>query len=116
MKTIRYFLALAAVAAIAGCATTFRPWLLSEVHEGMSKEQVVKVLGEPDFVEMKDGTEHLHYTYREDYNPSLSADTSYEADATRELRAMEVKRSMEEYHYVVIFADGKVVNYKELTD
>lgn len=100
-----------------GCATTFRPWRLSEVEEGMDRTQVVRILGEPDSVEMKNGAEFLYYSYREDYNPS-PANTDIRADdaTTHEFRKQQIMQSLKEYRYAVKLVDGKVQNYKELVD
>jgi len=114
MKTMRYFPALALVLVAAGCSTTFRPWNLSEIDEGMDRTQVVQVLGKPDFSESKDGAEHLHYLYREDYNPSSAAVPFYNENTERAFRDLENEAVFREYEYVVILVDGKVINYKEL--
>ncbi len=114
--TFHRWVAVAAMALVAGCATTFRPWMLSEVHEGMDKAAVVKLLGDPDYTEPKDGAEHLYYTYSESYTAPVSSDSAHAADASRELKEMAMKRSLQEYRYVVILVDGKVLNYKELED
>ncbi len=105
-----------ALALLAGCATTFRPWKLSEVEEGMDRGKVVGVLGEPDSVETKDGAEFLYYTYSENYNPPPASVDGQGYDANREFREHQLQRSLKEYRYVVKLADGKVLSYKELTD
>ena len=99
----------------AGCATTFRPWKLSDVQVGMEREQVIAILGEPDSVETKDGAEILHYAYRENYNPPL-ADDSVHAGNNLGLQEKQLRDSAREYHYVVRMVDGKVMDYKELND
>ena len=63
---MKWVSASAAVLLLAGCATTFKPWKLSDVEEGMDRGQVVSILGAPDRTETKDGTEYLYYTYSED--------------------------------------------------
>ncbi len=116
MKTMKLLSFMLALLFLAGCATTFRPWLLSEIHAGMNKAQVVKTLGEPDYVETQDGSELLHYTYREDYTPSPM---DYDFDRQRNnfvSQSQKVAHGLKEYHYVVVLADGKVINYKELTN
>ncbi len=105
-----------ALVLLAGCATTFRPWKLSEVEEGMDRAQVVYILGEPDFVETKDGAELLHYSYREDYNPPPADDSIQARDTSRRLQNQQIKQGLKEYRYAVKLVDGKVQNYKELTD
>lgn len=114
MKTMRYFLALSFVVFITSCSTTFRPWKLSEVQEGMDRTQVIKILGEPDSTMTKDGAEHLRYAYREEYNPSLSPDSVIAADADNTL--LQQNMDIKEYTYEVILVDGKVINYKEIKD
>ncbi|MBT8042760.1 MAG: outer membrane protein assembly factor BamE [Pontiella sp.] len=99
---------------VAGCATTFKPWLLSEIHEGMDRQQVIKILGEPDYAASEDETEYLYYTYAELPPPAI--DFSMESESTMERQIQNIKRSLTEYKYEVMIADGKVVNYKELTD
>ncbi len=117
MKTMRYFLALGAVLVLAGCATTFRPWSLSEVTEGMERDRVIQLLGEPDYVFLKDGAEHLRYTYQEDFAPSsMPVDIAHERAVDQRRQAMLVERSMQILEYDVILIDGKVLNYKEVTN
>jgi len=117
MKPIKYITAVVAFVLFAGCATTFRPWVLSEVKEGMDRAQVVHLLGDPDSVEMKDGAEYLYYSYNEDYNPPLSGGSNQTADSPeRKLQEHQIKKSFKEYKYVVKLVDGKVQDYKELTD
>ena len=116
MKTIKYVSLIALLALLAGCATTFRPWKLSEVQEGMDRNQVTEILGEPDSVEVKDDTEYLYYSYRENINPA-PADSDFRAyDADRALREPLILSSFEEYKYAVKLVDGKVQTYKELQD
>ena len=116
MKTINYVSFIALLALLAGCATTFRPWKLSEVQEGMNKAQVVEILGEPDSVEMKDGAEYLYYSYRENSNlaPANSDFRAYDAD--RALRELQIQSSFDEHKYTVKVVDGKMQSYKELQD
>lgn len=116
MKPIKYAAWIIALALLAGCATTFRPWKLSEVEEGMNRAEVVYILGEPDFSEMKDGAEFLHYSYQEDYNPPLVDDSIYGRNIDRRFQELQLKQSLKEYRYAVKLIDGKVQAYKELTD
>ena len=103
MKTIKY-ISLALIALLVGCATTFRPWEFAEVKEGMDRAQVVKIIGEPDRVESKDGAEILYYSYHEAYDPT-STDSG--------MRDSQVKRSMKTRNYVVTMVDGKVQTAEE---
>ncbi len=114
MKTMRSFLLLGVVLSVAGCSTPFRPWNLSDVHEGMSRDQVAQVLGVPDFTEVKDGAEQWHYIYQEDFTPSLSAEPFYDTNTERAFRELTSERVFKQYEYVVILVDGKMINYKEL--
>ena len=115
MKTMRTVLAVGLVALlVAGCATSFKPWMLSDVKEGMNKEQVVSILGKPDYTVNKDGSEYLYYTYSEDFSPApvMSTDTQEGLDR----RADELSRSLNTFKYEVVLVDGKLINYKELQD
>lgn len=118
MKTMRYFLVLGVALLLTGCSTTFRPWNLSEVKEGMDREQVIQILGEPDYVFTKDGAEHLRYSYQEDYSPSSasSSDLVYDSSIDHQMQAMRVERSMQVLKYDVLIVDGKVLNYKDATN
>lgn len=104
----------AAVLLLAGCATTFRPWKLSDIQEGMEREQVVKILGEPDRTETQDGTEYLYYTYQESMSAvgDLSTETTT-AELDKRIRA--TTNVTESYTYEVMIVNGKLVNYKEMT-
>lgn len=110
---MKHTAAVVALVLLSGCATTFRPWKLSEVEEGMDRAQVVHILGEPDLVETKNGAEYLHYSYREDYNPPLTIDPT---DAPAANRGLQSQQRLKEYKYAVKLVDGKVQDYKELTD
>lgn len=117
MKTMRYYLSLGAVLILAGCATTFRPWSLSEVTEGMDRSEVVQILGEPDYVFVKDGAEHLRYIYQENFMPSsMPADISHNRAFDEQMQIRQIERSMQILMYDVILVDGKVLNYKEVTN
>ena len=113
-KTIQAVAFGVAIFLIAGCATTFKPWKLSDIQEGMNKDQVVKALGNPDFVVTKDGEECLYYTYREELAPV--SDVSLETDEGIERRVEGFNRTLNEYKYEVKLVDGKVLSYKELKD
>jgi outer membrane protein assembly factor BamE (lipoprotein component of BamABCDE complex) len=112
MKKIRTVLAISVASLlVAGCATTFKPWKLSEVQEGMDRDQVVKLLGDPDYTETKDGSEYLYYSFTEDPTPPSSA---YNDPEALERRANELNRTLDEHKYQVVLMDGKMINYKEL--
>lgn len=112
MKTISIISAAVAVLVFAGCATTFKPWNLSNVQEGMDKAQVTQILGEPDYTVNKDGAEFLYYTYREEMAPV--SDASLESTEGMERRFEQFNRTLKDYKYEVVLVDGKLVNYKEL--
>jgi outer membrane protein assembly factor BamE (lipoprotein component of BamABCDE complex) len=116
MKNLKHIVLVVALILVAGCATTFRPWMLSEIEEGMTRGQVVKILGEPDRVEARDGSEFLYYSYSEDYSPPLSEDSGQAYDANRELRKQQLKRNLREYKYSVKLVDGKVQTYTEIQE
>lgn len=105
------------MALLVGCATTFRPWKLSEVDEGMTRAQVIGILGEPDSAKIKDEAEFLYYSYSEDYSPSPSSGFSQSIDSPdQKLRDQQAKASLKEYHYSVKLVDGKVQSYKEILE
>lgn len=98
---------------VAGCSTTFKPWKLSEVQEGMSRAEVVAALGNPDYTIEKDGAEYLYYTYAEEPRGAGYEDMSHD-DIERKAEALS--RSFDETKYEVVIVDGKLVNYKELAE
>lgn len=105
MKTIKYNLLCGSlIALLLGCATTLKPWVFQEVKEGMDRTQVVKLIGDPDRVESKDGAEFLYYSYHDDYNPASGTG----------IQEHQAKRSMKTRNYVVKMVDGKVQSSKEL--
>ena len=114
MKTIRIIISVAVAFLIAGCATTFKPWKLSEVNEGMERDQVVKILGAPDYAVNKDGAEYIYYTYREELAPM--SDVSLETEAGIERRVEKFNRTLKENKYEIKLVDDKVVTHKELED
>jgi hypothetical protein len=114
MKWIAHSGVIATLLLFTGCATTFRPWLLSEIQPGMSKDQVVAVLGEPDFIEQQEDMVLLHYTYSEDFNLRPANNPFAFEDINPTLRQDAFRRSMVVYEYVVRMVDGKVLDYKEL--
>ncbi len=75
-------------------------------------------MGEPDLVEAKNGEEHLHYSYRENYNFPMTEDSFSEYTSARENNFGAHQKQMEERfkenQFVVILIDGKVMNYKEV--
>lgn len=113
---MKHIALVASLALLVGCATTFRPWLLSEIEEGMGRAQVIRILGEPDSAEMKNGAEVLHYSYREDFAPLLADDPTHAYKANRRFRKQHIQKSLKEYRYAVKLVDGKVQSYKELVD
>lgn len=114
MKTIKSMLAVACLSLfVAGCATTFKPWQLSEIQEGMNREQVVGSLGEPDYTVNKDGAEYLYYSYEQELSPTTAAGLG--AD-NMDRKAEALSQSLTVTKYEVVMLDGKLVNYKELKD
>jgi outer membrane protein assembly factor BamE (lipoprotein component of BamABCDE complex) len=114
MKTMKLILSSAFILLAAGCATTFKPWNLSNVQEGMPREQVIATLGDPDYTVNKDGAEYLYYTYQEELAPI--SDDSLKTKEALELRVGELNRTLKDYKYEVMLVEGKVLNYKELKD
>lgn len=80
----------------------------------MNREQVVQILGEPDYTVEKDGAEYLYYTYQEEMTPAseVSLDTTEGIDR----RVNELNRTLEDEKYEVVIVDGKLLNYKELSN
>jgi hypothetical protein len=82
----------------------------------MERERVIQILGEPDYVFTKDGVEHLHYTYQEDFSPATTSEAlAYQASVDRHM-PQRVERAVKILEYDVILVDGKVLNYKEVTN
>ena len=116
MKSLKHIALVVVLLLVAGCATTFRPWNLSEIEEGMSRSQVVGGLGEPDRAEAEGEVELLYYSYSENQNLPLSADSIQAYESDRELRKQQIGRSLREYNYSVKLVDGKVLTYTELQE
>jgi outer membrane protein assembly factor BamE (lipoprotein component of BamABCDE complex) len=116
MKSIKYVLFGVALALVFGCTTTFRPWLLSDVKEGMDREQVVTILGAPDSVSTQDEVEYLYYIYTEGYNPSLANGSARAYEADSEFKVQQIQQSFKEHKYAVKLVDGKVQSYKQVQD
>ena len=101
---------------LAGCATTFRPWKLSEVQENMSRDEVLKILGQPSSSVTTNGMELLYYTYSEDYNPPPASDVNMDvANPQMRWQAQQIRQSVKVNRYVVKLVDGKVLSYEALT-
>ena len=56
-------LAAAALAAFVGCATSAKK--LNRISVGMTKVEVIKILGDPDSTAANEGCEYMIYTLRE---------------------------------------------------
>ncbi len=112
----RTYIAAAVVLLLTGCMTTFRPWKLSEVKEGMNKGEIVALLGNPDSIEIKEGEESLYYSYRENYNSPLSGNPSDKYENSRALQEHDFRQSLKTYNYVVTLVGGRVTSYKEVLD
>ncbi|MCF7817498.1 MAG: hypothetical protein K9M54_06430 [Kiritimatiellales bacterium] len=116
MRSLKQSALLLGVMLVAGCSTTFRPWNLSEIEEGMDRNRVIQILGEPDRVESKDGAEFLYYSYSEDFNAPLADGSTLAYEASRELRQKQINRSLRVYKYSVKLVDGLVQTYTELQE
>ena len=116
MKRTGFISFMLALLALVGCTTPFRPWSLSELREGMDREQVVAILGEPDAVEQQADTLYLHYTYNENYSPSTAGVNTAFVDLDPTLQEFEAQQNLQVYHYTVKLVDGKMQAYKELQD
>ena len=117
MKRIRCIAFLLITACLIGCTTTFRPWNLSEISEGMSHDEVVAILGEPDYIEPKDGSVYLHYIYSEYLHPSSTNVDPAKPDPDKIFPMNEQQQlKAKSYHYVVKMVDGKVQTYKQLEE
>ena len=49
---------------LAGCAASAKK--LNQLQVGMTKQEIIQVLGTPQSIELRDGIETLHYTLSED--------------------------------------------------
>ena len=116
MKPIKYIVCIVVLAFLAGCTTAFRPWLLSDVKEGMDRQEVIAILGTPDSSEIQGEAEYLYYSYAEGYNPSFSDHSIEDDQAFKKMRDKEFEQSLSEYKYVVTLIDDKMQGYKEVTD
>lgn len=113
MKKVYYIPSVLLIGLLLGCATTFRPWKLSEVQTGMEREQVILLLGNPDRTGIEEGVELLYYSYSESYNQL--DDLSF-SETDTDLQKQIQKRKLSENRYVVKLVDGKVLDYTELLD
>ncbi|QBG48868.1 outer membrane protein assembly factor BamE [Verrucomicrobia bacterium S94] len=113
MKTMRSVLVAGVVVLLAGCATSFKPWKLSDVREGMTREEVESVLGRPDAEESRNGAEYLYYTYEEE---ARGAEIYDPVNQDMKRKAEVLTRILSESRYEVVLVDGKLINYKEITD
>ncbi len=78
----------------------------------MARDQIVDILGEPDYTVDKDGAEYLYFTYQESLAPM--ADVSLETQEGVDRRVEEFTRTLKDVKYEVVMVDGKMINYKEL--
>lgn len=114
MKTLKIALILTGLTIfISGCTTSFRPWKLSDVHEGMEKSEVLNILGDPDSTMTTNGVEYLNYSYHESYNPPVKMEDNTSDDITRNFKENQIKETFKEYNYSVKIVDGKVQDYSE---
>lgn len=106
---------LSAVILVAGCATSFHPRNLGDVEQGMSREQVLEILGKPESVE-RDGTTHyLHYSYSEGHM-TVPSDGSTQVfnDPVMNNDNQQLERRLRMRKYVVILEDGKMASFNEV--
>jgi len=97
---------------LAGCSTTFKPWVLSKLSSGMTTDQVEQQLGQPDRISHKDDTVIYHYTYTEPI-PLQQENIMRQDDYAALPRHNEPRLEIKTYTYEVLFVDGKLMNYKE---
>lgn len=100
MNPMKHISFIAVFALLIGCATPFRSGNASKIKEGMNKAQVVKIIGNPDGVEWKDGAEFLHYSHRENTQKKGWRKQPQHTQQTR--------------NYVVMLVEGKVQSAKEV--
>lgn len=79
----------------------------------MSRDEIVAVLGEPDYTENRDNAEYLYYTYQEQARGSGYSDPMHQ---DMERKAEELSRILTETKYEVVLVDGKMIDYKEVTN
>ena len=114
MKRANY-VAMAFVGAIlAGCVTTFHPWDLSKIEPGMTKEQVIAILGKPSDVKQSGDFEWLEYTYTESPVVAPLEGSGLNFDQKYPFFEKQIEREMQTYRYAVELQNGKVVSYKEI--
>lgn len=68
-------IALTASLLIAGCGTSAKK--LNEISEGMSKSEVIRILGTPESVRVQSGQEVLIYTLSNSWNNAVWNQTYY---------------------------------------
>jgi len=114
MKTMKYIAIVIALIIVAGCATTFRPWNLSKIEPGMSKEQVVDILGKPSAEKQDGNVEWMEYSYTDGPIVTPMEGTGQNFDQQYPFFEERIEREMKSYQYVVKLQDGKVVTYEEI--
>ncbi len=77
----------------------------------MSRNEVVAILGDPDYTVEKDGAEYLYFSYAEE---PLGAGYEDLSSYNLERKAEALSRTFDETKYEVVIVDGKLINYKEL--
>ena len=94
-----------------GCATVFKPWLLSELSTGMNSEQVREKLGEPKSIVYREDTTVFVYSYTEPIKLQ-SAFPNWETPLLSK-SSLQPLMSIKQYHYELTFVDNALINYKE---
>lgn len=90
---MKIFLIVALCLGVVGCATASN---LNNISLGMTKDDVIKVLGNPDSISAKDSLEYLKYNYE----PFIRASNLSHSD----------------YDYFVRLDDGKVESFGRVGD
>jgi hypothetical protein len=77
-KNMKRILIILVSALLSGCVTSSKK--LSQVENGMTKAEVVKLLGDPKSVSLRDGSEFLRYQLSGRYAPVLNPNGRQFAD------------------------------------
>ena len=94
---------------ISGCATSFRPWNMEKLESGMSRADVIELLGEPNSTEtLPDGQEQLIYEYSESMQPLAASQQDIDDIPRFEER---VERHGQKKIYRIVLSGGVVKEF-----
>jgi outer membrane protein assembly factor BamE (lipoprotein component of BamABCDE complex) len=114
MKMIKHLPVIVTLMIMAGCATTFKPVSLQEVTPGMTQEQVVALLGDPNTTSREGESVTLHYDYIEGIDQN-TFDSTIEGDhASSKRMERNLERQTRVQRFEVHLLDGKVVSHHQV--